>query len=178
MAAATGKRRWAVDSVLALLAMAVELWLLAGDGDASTRAIALTVAAAAALAARRAAPLAVLGVALASAVAIVAGGEAPAGLCILVALYTVAEERPRRESLAALAPTAAIVTALSIVNTDPGDSRAGGRDRLAPADARASGASARTCGRGATSASSSPASPSTRSAPRSRASCTTSSPTP
>ncbi len=126
MAAATGKRRWAVDSVLALLAMAVELWLLAGDGDASPRAIALTVAAASALAARRAAPLPVLGVALASAVAIVAGGEAPAGLCILVALYTVAVERPRRESLAALAPTAAIVTALSIVNTDPGDSALAG----------------------------------------------------
>jgi signal transduction histidine kinase len=122
MQAAANTRRWAVDAALALIAGAVELWLIAGDGDASTRGVVLTLAAAAALAARRAQPLVVLAVTLAAAIAIVAGGETPGGFCILIALYTVATTCPRRVSLAALVPTAAIVTGVSVATADAGDS--------------------------------------------------------
>jgi signal transduction histidine kinase len=113
-----GDARWrsqAFDVLLALLATCAELALLLDDGSASVSAILLTVAAGVALALRRAAPLIVLAVTLAAASAIVAIDEAPGGMSVLLALYTVAAYLERRVSLAALVPTAAIVTVLSIV---------------------------------------------------------------
>jgi signal transduction histidine kinase len=113
-----GDARWrsqAFDVLLALLATCAELALLLDDGSASVSAILLTVAAGVALALRRAAPLIVLAVTLAAATAIVAIDEAPGGISVLLALYTVAAHLERRVSLAALVPTAAIVTVLSVV---------------------------------------------------------------
>jgi signal transduction histidine kinase len=77
-----------------------------------------TLAAGAALVVRRRAPLLVLGVALAAAVAVVAVGETPAGASVLVALGTVAAACERRVSLTALAVTAVTVTALSALTAD------------------------------------------------------------
>jgi signal transduction histidine kinase len=113
-----GDARWrsqAFDVLLALLATCAELALLLDDGSASVSAILLTVATGVALTLRRAAPLIVLAVTLAAATAIVAIDEAPGGISVLLALYTVAAHLERRVSLAALVPTAAIVTVLSVV---------------------------------------------------------------
>jgi signal transduction histidine kinase len=118
-----GWRSRAFDVLLALLATCAELALLLDDGSASVTAILLTVAAGVALALRRAAPLIVLAITLAAATAIVAIDEAPAGVSVLIALYTVGAHLERRVSLAALVPTAAIVTALSAV-APGGDRRA------------------------------------------------------
>jgi signal transduction histidine kinase len=118
-----GWRSRAFDVLLALLATCAELALLLDDGSASVTAILFTVAAGVALALRRAAPLIVLAVTLAAATAIVAIDEAPAGVSVLIALYTVGAHLERRVSLAALVPTAAIVTALSAV-APGGDRRA------------------------------------------------------
>jgi signal transduction histidine kinase len=117
------RRSQAFDVLLALLATSAELTLLLDDGSASVPAILLTVAAGVALALRRTAPLIVLAVTLAAATAIVAIDEAPGGISVLIALYTVGAHLERRVSLAALVPTAAIVTALSVVVAG-GDRRA------------------------------------------------------
>jgi signal transduction histidine kinase len=113
-------QRRLLDGLVAAAATGAELWLLAGDGQASARAIAFTVAAGGALALRRAYPLPVLGVALAGAVAIAAGGETPGGVAVLVALFTVASSYERRVSLAALAPAAIVVTGVSVAAADGG----------------------------------------------------------
>ena len=97
-----------------MVAVSAELALLLDDGSASATAIGLTVVSGAALALRRSAPILVLAVALVAAIGIVAGGETPSGLILLIALYTVAADCDRRTSLAALAPTAAVVTGLSV----------------------------------------------------------------
>ena len=55
-----------------------------------------------------------LAVTTAAAIGIVAGGEAPAGVIQLIALYTAAAACERRVSLAALAPTALVLFGLSV----------------------------------------------------------------
>jgi signal transduction histidine kinase len=114
------RRAWALDATIAVAATATELALLLDDGYSSIAAVALTVAAGGALVLRRAAPLAALGATLAAAIAIVAIGEAPSGLCVLIALGATAAHCERRTSLAALAVTIAIVVPLSIVTADRG----------------------------------------------------------
>jgi signal transduction histidine kinase len=103
----------------ALAATAAELALLLDDGRASAAALGLTVAAGLALVARDRAPLAVLAGALAAAVAVTALGEMPAGMIVVVALYTVADVCERRVSLAALAPAVVVTTGVSVAGPGP-----------------------------------------------------------
>jgi signal transduction histidine kinase len=103
----------------ALAATAAELALLLDDGQASAAAIALTVAAGLALAARERAPLAVLAGALAAAAVVTALGEMPAGVIVLVALYTVADVCSQRVSLGALAVAAVVTAGISASGSDP-----------------------------------------------------------
>ena len=114
------RRTWTLDLGIALAATGAELALLLDDGAASPVAVVATVAAGAALMLRRLAPTAVLAVALASAIAVVAVGDAPVGLFVLIALATVAARCERRVSLAALAATVPVVTVLSAVTADRG----------------------------------------------------------
>ena len=117
-----GRRAWWFDAALAVVVTALELWLLADDGQATARAVALTVVAGGSLALRRIQPLAVLAITLTAATVIVIGDEAPGGVSVLVALYTTAEVCERRVSLAALVPTAAVMTALSVARADGDES--------------------------------------------------------
>jgi signal transduction histidine kinase len=103
----------------ALAAVAAELALLLDDGYASAAALVLTLAAGGALVLRERAPLAVLAGALAAAAAVATLGEMPAGVIVLVALYTVADLCPQRVSLAALAVAAAVTAAISAAGEDP-----------------------------------------------------------
>ena len=82
----------------------------------------LTVLARGSLVLRRSHAPAVLAVALLTAVVIVAIGEAPIGLTILIALYSTAATRERHVSLAALVPTIAVVAVLSVATADAGAS--------------------------------------------------------
>jgi signal transduction histidine kinase len=115
-------RRWrsvAVDLALALLATVTELWQVIGaTGTPSSPAIVLAVVAGGALILRRRAPLAVLATTLATGAAVVALGEEPSGLSLLIALYTTAALCDLRVSLAALAPTVVVVTMLSAATAD------------------------------------------------------------
>ena len=113
-------RSWALDAGIALLATGAELGLLLDDGAASVAALLITVLSGGALVLRRRAPLAVLATSLVAAIAIVALGEAPAGITVLIALYSTAAICERAVSLAALAPTVVVVTALSIATAEQG----------------------------------------------------------
>jgi DNA-binding CsgD family transcriptional regulator len=119
---APGRARRAVafDVALAALATAVEVALLLDDGSASAAALVLTVVAGIALGMRRLAPLTTLATTLGAAAAIMALGEVPSGLTVLIALYTVAVTRERRASLRALLPAVVIVAGLSVVAADEG----------------------------------------------------------
>ena len=97
----------------AVVAVGAELALLLDDGSASATAIGLTVVSGAALALRRSAPIVVLAVALVAAIGIVAGGETPVGDPADRAVHR-RGGCERRTSLAALVPTAAVVTGLSV----------------------------------------------------------------
>jgi signal transduction histidine kinase len=109
-----GRRSFAFDLALALIAIAAELGQVIGAyGAPAVPALALAVVAGGALVLRRQAPLAVLATTLAATVAIVALGDDPSGLSVLIALYTAAALCELRVSLAALALTAAIGAALS-----------------------------------------------------------------
>ena len=121
-------REWAAtarssagDVALALLVTCVELVLLLDGGSANAFAILLTVATGGALALRRLAPLAVLATTLVAATGVVALDEAPGGMGVLVALYTVARMLERRVSLAALTPTVLVVTFLDVAIEHPND---------------------------------------------------------
>jgi signal transduction histidine kinase len=114
------RRSWGFDVGLALLATGAELALLLDDGTASSVALALTGVGGGAVALRRRAPLAVLAATLAAVVAIVAVGETPGGITVLIALYTTAAICERSVSLAALLPTAVVVTAVSVVTAEDG----------------------------------------------------------
>jgi signal transduction histidine kinase len=111
-----------VTVALALLVTGLELALLLDDGSASLPATVLTVLAGGSLVLRRSHAPAVLAAALVAAIVIVAMGEAPTGLIVLIALYSTAATRERRVSLAALAPTTAVAAVLSVVAADAGAS--------------------------------------------------------
>jgi signal transduction histidine kinase len=114
-----GRRSLAFDVVLALVATAAELAQVIGaTGTPGWPAIALAVLAGSTLVVRRRAPLAVLATTIAATVAIVALSEDPAGVSVLIALYTTAAICERRVSLAALAPTVAIAGGVSAASAD------------------------------------------------------------
>jgi signal transduction histidine kinase len=114
-----GRRSLAFDLALALLAAAAELAQVIGaTGTPSGAALLLAVVAGGALALRRMAPLAVLATTGAATVAIVALGDDPSFVSVLIALYTTAALCERRISLAALAPTVAIAATLSALTAD------------------------------------------------------------
>jgi signal transduction histidine kinase len=117
---APSRRSRVFDTALALLATGAELALLLDDGTASLAALLLTILGGGALVLRRRRPLAVLAATLAAAIAIVAVGEAPAGITVLIALFSTAVVCDRTVSLAALPPTAAVLTVLSIVTAEEG----------------------------------------------------------
>jgi signal transduction histidine kinase len=110
----TVRVRRLLDVGVAALATAAEFVLLLDDGHASVMALALTAASGLVLLVRRSAPLAVLSATVGAALVIVAGGEAPAGACVLLALYTVGAECERRPSLVALATAATVLVAVSV----------------------------------------------------------------
>jgi signal transduction histidine kinase len=113
------RRSLAFDLVLAFVATAAELAQVIGAaGTPRWPAIALAVVAGGALALRHTAPLAVLATTIAATAAIVLLGEDPAGLSVLIALYTTAATCERRVSLAALAPTVAIAAVVSAATAD------------------------------------------------------------
>ncbi len=117
-----GRRSFAFDLALALLATAAELALVIGaTGTPRAAALVLAVVAGAALVLRRTAPLAVLATTGAATVAIVALGDDPGGVSVLIALYTTAALCERRVSLAALVVTAAIAAPVSAVTADAPD---------------------------------------------------------
>jgi signal transduction histidine kinase len=114
-----GRRSFAFDLALALLATAAELAQVIGaTGTPRAPALVLAVVAGGALVLRRAAPLAVLATTLAATVAIVALGEDPSGATVLIALYTTAALCELRVSLVALAATATTAATLSALTVD------------------------------------------------------------
>jgi signal transduction histidine kinase len=114
-----GRRSFAFDLALALLATAAELAQVIGAaGTPRAPALVLAVVAGGGLVLRRTAPLAVLATALAATVAIVALGEDPSGATVLIALYTTAALCELRVSLVALAATAATAATLSALTVD------------------------------------------------------------
>jgi signal transduction histidine kinase len=114
-----GRRSFAFDLALALLAAAAELAQIIGaTGALAAPSLALAVVAGGALVLRRRAPVAVLATILAAGVAIVALGDDPSGLSMLIALYTTAAYCELRVSLAALVLTAATAATLSAVTVD------------------------------------------------------------
>jgi signal transduction histidine kinase len=118
-----GWRSFAFDVALALLAIGVGL-VEVTSGDGSVAAVLLTVIGGGALVLRRSAPLVVLAMTLAAAVAIVALGAdtgdpiEASSLSVVIAVYTVGAVCERRVSLTALVPTAAIVASLSAATAD------------------------------------------------------------
>ena len=126
-----GRRSFAFDFVLALVATAAELGqVLGAPGTPRGPAIVLAVVAGSALVLRRVAPVAVLAATLATTVGIVALGENPSGVTVLIALYTTAARCELRASLTALAATAATAATLSALTVD-----APGRDASATSGA-------------------------------------------
>jgi signal transduction histidine kinase len=118
-ARARRRRAIAIDVTLALVATATEVGQVIGaPGAPSVPALVLAVVAGGALVLRRAAPLAVLATTVAAGVAVVALGEDPAGLALLIALYTTAALCEPRVSLGALAPTVVTVAVLSVATAD------------------------------------------------------------
>ncbi|GAA3222387.1 sensor histidine kinase [Actinocorallia longicatena] len=99
------------DVALAVVATAVEFGLV---DSLRVPPIALTAAAGAALLLRRRHPMPVLAVTIAAAWACAALGEYPGGAPVLVALYTIAEERERRVSVVTAVPVAVFLQAASI----------------------------------------------------------------
>jgi signal transduction histidine kinase len=114
-----GRRSFAFDLALALLATAAELaHVIGATGTPRAPALVLAVVAGGGLVLRRTAPLAVLATTLAATVAIVALGEDPSGATVLIALYTTAALCELRVSLVALAATAATAATLSALTID------------------------------------------------------------
>jgi signal transduction histidine kinase len=114
-----GRRSFAFDLALALVAAATELAQIIGaTGAPAAPSLVLAVLAGGALVLRRRAPVAVLATILAAGVVIVALGDDPSGLSVLIALYTTAAYCELRVSLAALVLTAATAATLSAVTVD------------------------------------------------------------
>jgi signal transduction histidine kinase len=117
-----GRRAWAFDGSLALVAVALELGQVFGfDRSPPPVAVGLAVGAGAILVRRRCEPLMTLGISLAAVCGVAIAGAAPAGFAPLVALYTVAAGCERRLSLAALALTAVVALVVSVAG--PSDER-------------------------------------------------------
>jgi signal transduction histidine kinase len=112
----TWARRAAVfDLIVAAVTTGVEIGLLVDGWPGVTAfSIVLTVLAGAMLTVRRRLPLLVLAGTGALAAVLVAVNAYPAGAPVIVAMYTVAELRERRLSLAVLVPTAVLLQAGSI----------------------------------------------------------------
>ncbi|TDC19658.1 sensor histidine kinase [Actinomadura bangladeshensis] len=103
------------DIALAVAATFVEVGLLFNDGThAVPLPIAVTVLTGAALLARRRSGVAVTAVTVASAAVLAAAGYSPGGAPVVVALWSLAETRDRRVSLAVLAPVIVFLAACSI----------------------------------------------------------------
>jgi signal transduction histidine kinase len=114
-----GRRSFAFDLALALLATAAELaHVIGATGTPRAPALVLAVVAGGALVLRRHMPLAVLATTLTATVAIVALGKDPSGATVLIALYTTAALCELRVSLVALAATAATAAILSALTVD------------------------------------------------------------
>ncbi|MFI1583168.1 sensor histidine kinase [Embleya sp. NPDC020630] len=111
-------RRFAVlDAVVAVVALVVELNLNFDDSTpVRPLRVVLIVGSGALLLARRPAPLVVLPAVCAVEALLVATGANPGGAPALVALFTIAELRERRASVAALVPTAVFLMAADIVS--------------------------------------------------------------
>jgi signal transduction histidine kinase len=109
-----GLRSFVFDVALAVVATVAELTQVIGaTGTPARPSLVFAILGGGALALRRRAPLAVLATALAATIGIVAVGDDPSGLAVLIALYTTAVLCELRTSLAALGLTAAISAALS-----------------------------------------------------------------
>ncbi|GAA1797601.1 sensor histidine kinase [Actinomadura chokoriensis] len=103
------------DIALAAAATFVEVGLLFNDGTRPVPLpIAVTVLTGAALLARRRFGVAVTAVTVASAAVLAAAGHSPGGAPVVVALWSLAETRDRRVSLAVLAPVVVFLVADSI----------------------------------------------------------------
>jgi signal transduction histidine kinase len=114
-----GRRSLAFDLALALLATATELAQIIGaPRTPSWPSPVLAVVAGGALVLRRRAPVAVLATILAAGVGIVALGDDPSGVSVLIALFTTAAYCDLRVSLAALVLTAATAATLSALTVD------------------------------------------------------------
>lgn len=103
------------DIALAAAATVVEVGLLFNDGtEAVPLPIAVTVLTGAMLLARRRFGVTVIAVTVASAAALTAAGYSPGGALPVVALWSLAETRDRRVSLAVLAPVAVFLEVDSV----------------------------------------------------------------
>ncbi|MGW1989942.1 histidine kinase [Embleya sp. NPDC001921] len=111
-------RRSAVfDTLVAVVTTGVEVGLTFEDSTpVPTLPLAFVVLTGALLLARRRATLTVLALVCAIEAVLAATGAYPGGAPVLVALYTVAELRNRRVSVAALVPTALVLMLASIVS--------------------------------------------------------------
>ncbi|MCK9926610.1 histidine kinase [Frankia sp. Mgl5] len=111
------RRALGFDLLVAVAATIAELSLLLNDDHAArVSTVLLAVSSGGALIARRQAPWMPLLATLALAGALVATGDAPGGVPVLAALFTIAERGDWRRSLAALVPTAVLLALLSIVS--------------------------------------------------------------
>ncbi|MCU1656855.1 MAG: integral rane sensor signal transduction histidine kinase [Pseudonocardiales bacterium] len=114
--------RWVVDVALVVVAVAASLpSLFRGNAHPPALAVPVLVAVAAPLIVRRFFPLPVAGWVLITAVA--AGlwnRHVVAGLAVLIALYTVAALRPRRDALAAAAVLEAVILATGAMEAGSG----------------------------------------------------------
>ena len=119
-----GRRSWAFDVALALLATGVGLVEVTSGDDPRVVVVLLTAIAGAALVLRRKAPLAVLATTLTAGAAIVAINDETgdpieaSSLIVLIAVYTVGATCERRTSLMALVPTVLAVAGLSAATAD------------------------------------------------------------
>jgi|Tabmets5t2r1_1033131.scaffolds.fasta_scaffold11274_2 signal transduction histidine kinase len=106
----------ALDVLVALGATAIEVgWIFGQDSSSPGAAVVLAFVAGAVLLARRREPLVTLGVSLAAVLAAAVAGGSPAAFAPLVALYTVATMYDRRVSVVALALTAAVGLAATLI---------------------------------------------------------------
>lgn len=111
------RRALLLDVPVAVAATVAELSLLLNDDDtARPSTVLLAVASGCALVARRRAPWLVLVATLALAATLVATGDSPGGVPVLVALFSIAERDDWRRALAGLVPTAVLLAVLSIVS--------------------------------------------------------------
>jgi signal transduction histidine kinase len=108
------------DVLTVVVGVVGELSLLYND-DSPVRLgpVLLTVAAGTALFARRRYPVMTLAAMLATTVLLFAVGESPGGVLVCVALFTVAERRPARESVVALVAATILLVALSVTSVPP-----------------------------------------------------------